>query len=296
MGEYFTAHNFGNMLFYGLQIAIIADLAARYHLKWGSLFLVGLLYGVLEEGFAAMTMESPSVRLFDNMFRVAGINLDWSIFISIVHATLTVVGTLMIVRVIWPDRVDSPFLTGSQYCVIAPTVVLLYALGAQSRLLVYVPGLATFATLGLVGLGLVLSVRVNQSKPSKTSAGSISGATYAGFFVFCVAFGDFTPILVSLYQASPLIIAVILLVSAVPFKLFFDSFDSNPNLTKSQIMAAFTVLIGFWLILGTSTRTPLSNIAAYLVVGLELYFGWRSARRETSLARSTQALAPNPTA
>src|SRR5713226_9211120 len=48
--RYFTFFNLLGMLFYGLQVAVIADLAARYNFSWRTIFIVGLIYGILEEG------------------------------------------------------------------------------------------------------------------------------------------------------------------------------------------------------------------------------------------------------
>ncbi|HZW56976.1 MAG TPA: hypothetical protein VFF30_11865 [Nitrososphaerales archaeon] len=52
MERYFTFTNFLGILFYGLQVCILADLMVRYRLKWTTMFLLGLIYGIFEEGFA----------------------------------------------------------------------------------------------------------------------------------------------------------------------------------------------------------------------------------------------------
>jgi hypothetical protein len=69
--NYLTPITLIGMLFYGLQVAVIADLAARYRLRWRTIYLVGLIYGIFEEGLAVQTMVSPHPPVFVDMLPVA---------------------------------------------------------------------------------------------------------------------------------------------------------------------------------------------------------------------------------
>ena len=87
--NYFTFFNLLGMLFYGLQVAIIAEFVFRFRLKWSSIFLVGLIYGILEEGFAVQTMEHLQPPAFVGLIRFGGLNILWSVYIAIFHALIS---------------------------------------------------------------------------------------------------------------------------------------------------------------------------------------------------------------
>ncbi len=94
--KYFTFTNLLGMAFYGLQVAIVADLMARYRLRWRTVYLIGLIYGIFEEGFAVQTMLSPSPPGFVNVFRILGLNVTWAIYIAIFHAVVSVLSSILI--------------------------------------------------------------------------------------------------------------------------------------------------------------------------------------------------------
>jgi hypothetical protein len=274
---FFTPMNLPGLLFYGLQLAIIADLAARFQLKWSSIYLVGIVYGIFEEGLALMTMEEPSPTLFTGMVRIWGLNGNWSVFIAVLHSVLTVLALIIFVRIIWPSRVTARFLTARHYAVILPVIAVIYAISIQGALRTYVPGIEPFLILGGIIVLLILAIRLNQSHGTNVPK-TRTGRRYAILVVSVSTCAWLLPVLVQ-KLVPPLGIAVILILSAIFFKLLFDALDSDSMVTSLKMMGIFTAIVGFWLIIGLPVRSPLTNVAALIVVPVEFYFGWRYARK-----------------
>ncbi|MEM3587704.1 MAG: hypothetical protein QXO71_10340 [Candidatus Jordarchaeaceae archaeon] len=120
---------FVTFMFYGLMLLVIEDLVSRYSLDYRKLFLIGIIYGILEEGFLALTNELPAPPGFKPGFgRYYGLNIPWTIFISEFHAIYTVVLTFIIVDLIIPREKPGPVLSKRQYFPILAYLAILYLL------------------------------------------------------------------------------------------------------------------------------------------------------------------------
>lgn len=118
---------FVTFMFYGLMLLIIEDLVSRYSLNYRKLFLIGLIYGILEEGFLALTNELPAPPGFKPGFgRYYGLNVPWTIFISEFHAVYTVVLTFIIADLIIPREKPGPVLSKWQYVPVLTYLAILY--------------------------------------------------------------------------------------------------------------------------------------------------------------------------
>jgi hypothetical protein len=112
-------------MFYGLMLLVIEDLVSRYSLDYRKLFLIGLIYGILEEGFLALTNELPD-QGFVGFGRYYGLNVPWAILTSEIHAIYTVVLTFIIVDLIVPREKSGPVLSKWQYVPVLSYLAILY--------------------------------------------------------------------------------------------------------------------------------------------------------------------------
>ena len=118
---------FVTFMFYGLMLLVIEDLVSRYSLDYRKLFLIGLIYGILEEGFLALTNELPAPPGFKAGFgRYYGLNVPWTIFITEFHAVYTVVLTFIIVDLIIPREKSGPVLSKWHYVPVLSYLAILY--------------------------------------------------------------------------------------------------------------------------------------------------------------------------
>jgi hypothetical protein len=122
--EYFSLTSLIFMImYYGLQLIIIEDLVVRFGLGYGAIFLLGLIHGVLEEGFYCKTFFYPAIE-FPAYGRVLGINVVWAVWITLLHALITVILTFAIVDTIIPRKTDRPVLSRIGYVLVVSYLVL----------------------------------------------------------------------------------------------------------------------------------------------------------------------------
>jgi hypothetical protein len=120
---------FVTFMFYGLSLLVIEDLVSRYSLDYRKLLLMGFIYGILEEGFLALTNLLPGYsQIAVGYGRYLGLNVPWAVFISEFHAIYTVVLTFMIADIVIPRRKAGPVLSKWQYVPVLGYLTMLYLL------------------------------------------------------------------------------------------------------------------------------------------------------------------------
>ncbi|MGQ9723063.1 MAG: hypothetical protein ACUVXA_17305 [Candidatus Jordarchaeum sp.] len=118
---------FVTFMFYGLSLLVIEDLVSRYSLDYRKLLIIGVIYGILEEGFLALTNELPGWQGMGVGFgRYFGLSVPWTIFIAEFHAVYTVVLTFMIADLIIPREKTGPVLSKWQYVPVLGYLAILY--------------------------------------------------------------------------------------------------------------------------------------------------------------------------
>lgn len=79
---------------YSLPILLIRELSVRWSLRTSGLFLLGLAYGLLNEGLVAQTLiryQHVPMPNFDRYVCAAGINFSWAALILPWHALMAVI-------------------------------------------------------------------------------------------------------------------------------------------------------------------------------------------------------------
>ncbi len=275
---YFSVIVIIGLLFYGLHAAIIADIAARYRLGWRTIYLLGLIYGILEEGLTDMTMTRTTGPGTGFPLRILGLNLTWVPYIMIFHAVISILCTILIIRLIWPERVNKPFLNKKHYAIILFLLAITYIVIIGLVVNIYGPPPA-IAILILIALCLVLLYFAKVSESTKIASEDVQPRKY---IYRAVLFSLITFLLPNLLQTitsleAPL--TVFMVVMAYAFWRFFAMMDADKNLTKNRMLNIFSSLILFWLIFGLILRTPFSSIVAIIGVGLQLYLGWQATKK-----------------
>jgi hypothetical protein len=278
LARYLTPTNLSGILFYGLQVAVLADLYLRYQLKWTTLYILGLLYGVLEEGVAVQTMLSPAPPGFVGVYRILGVNATWAVFIATFHALVSVVSTIIIVRLIWPDRVSKPFMRRGHYAVVLPSLAAIYALFILFVTASYAPALQSFVVLGVACLALVVIARWNQRRPVARRLGP-GPRSYFVWGALLLVVGELLPLVLGSTASFALPATLLVIGVGIGFASYFRSLDSEEVPGGSRLFCVFASLVGFWLVLGAFFRDPPSNFLAF--GGAALCFGWRAARGRT---------------
>jgi hypothetical protein len=286
--NYLTLGNLLGMLFYGFQVAVIADIAVRFAFRWRTILIVGAIYGIFEEGFAVMTMESPSPPGFANILRVGGLNLAWATYIALFHATISVVSTIMIVRLVWPNRVSSPFLGKRHYAVIIPVMVLVYAAFIRSVTSAFVPEPSAIAILAIACFALAYLASRSRTGSANPDEKPWPHTRYALMALVLVLLSGLVPYLFAITTIGGVLVPFLIILCGYSFCLLFDRYERDGVQAQRKAMILFSVLVGFWLVFSTPFRTPLSSIVAYGGFAVEFLLGWRSVRKSEGAIESTQ--------
>jgi hypothetical protein len=106
---------------YGFPVLLLREFAVRCQLGLAGLFILGLAYGIFNEGILAKTFylaANVPVNTFDRYGFAFGMAIPWAITISIWHALHSFVYPVVAVSYFFPDQRQSPWLN-------RPAIVLL---------------------------------------------------------------------------------------------------------------------------------------------------------------------------
>lgn len=90
---------------YGCGVILIREASVRWQKGWPTILLLGIAYGILEEGVAAHTFFDPVNSTVGNLGsygRFLGVDFTWAIAISIFHAVFSISLPILITRILWP--------------------------------------------------------------------------------------------------------------------------------------------------------------------------------------------------
>ncbi|MCI4335334.1 MAG: hypothetical protein L3K04_06910 [Thermoplasmata archaeon] len=103
-----------DLALYTTGALLIREAAVRWNRGWGTVLLLGLAYGIVEEGLAVHTFFQPGgnpVALFGSYGRWLGLNWVWAGEFAFFHATFSIALPLYLYTRIYPDLRGVPLLT-----------------------------------------------------------------------------------------------------------------------------------------------------------------------------------------
>lgn len=100
---------------YGCGAIIARELVIRRQKGWFSLLLLGVAYGIYEEGLLVQSFFDPAWMDLGNLAtygRVAGVNWVWTVHLTIFHALISIAASVAFVEILYPDRRSTSWVTG----------------------------------------------------------------------------------------------------------------------------------------------------------------------------------------
>ncbi|MBN2003730.1 MAG: hypothetical protein JXA21_10270 [Anaerolineae bacterium] len=94
-------------LLYGCGAILVRELVIRWRKGWFSLLLLGMAYGIYEEGIVVQSFFDPDWMDLGNMAvygRVAGVNWVWAEHLTLFHALISVAASIAFVEMLYPKR------------------------------------------------------------------------------------------------------------------------------------------------------------------------------------------------
>ena len=98
---------------YGSGALLVRECARRWHKGWISVLLLGMAYGIYEEGLVVRSFFNPNwvdIGVLGSYGRMAGINWIWSISLTIFHAVVSIGLPILVVELLFPLHREEPWL------------------------------------------------------------------------------------------------------------------------------------------------------------------------------------------
>lgn len=102
------------IIYYGLPVIAIRDLAITKKLSVKGLFVMGLAYGIFNEGIVAKTLlmaDGLPLPSFDGYTLSLGLSIPWMLFIIVWHAINSVILPITVCNVLFPAQKEEAWLS-----------------------------------------------------------------------------------------------------------------------------------------------------------------------------------------
>lgn len=143
------------MAIYGVSAVLVREFAIRFRTGPAGVILLGLAFGVINEGMAAHSLFNPAwpgVGVLASYGRLGGVSWLWAEWIVPFHAVYSISFPVFLSREFWPEVRDTRFLTDRGAVLLAPVPVVVsigtsFLVGAYPLSLVDWVGMFAFVAL-----------------------------------------------------------------------------------------------------------------------------------------------------
>ena len=177
---------------YGSAALLLRELALHWQKRWPTILVLGLAYGIVEEGLMVKSFFDPNwmdLGLLGVYGRFGGVNWVWAISLMIYHATVSITIPILLVELMYPEQRDQLWLGRRGHIglslLLAADVLFGYLAMTTYRppFLPYV--LAILSTLALAWLGRRLPHSFRWTTPRKVwRSGWLGALGFTGIFGF----------------------------------------------------------------------------------------------------------------
>ena len=102
-------------LLYGCGAIIVRELVVRWKKGWLAVLMLGLAYGIYEEGLLVQSFFDPTWMDLGRLAvygRLWGVNWVWAEHLTIYHALISIAASIAFVEALYPERRDESWVTG----------------------------------------------------------------------------------------------------------------------------------------------------------------------------------------
>ncbi|GLZ77763.1 hypothetical protein Afil01_25700 [Actinorhabdospora filicis] len=189
---------------YGAGVLFIRELARRHGLRWPAVLLLGLAYGVVEEGIALQALSSPTLYgAGDWAPRLLGINTAYTEVMLPYHAVFSVAIPIVLTELLFPASRTAPYLRRGGFAATGVVAVLGVALlrlavpptedpGYVMPVAVLVGCVVAVVLLGLLAFRLPRAPAAARPSPGPWAQLAFGAAATFGFLALLYPFGGAT--------------------------------------------------------------------------------------------------------
>jgi len=114
-----------NLFLYGCGAILVRELAFRWKKGWPSILLLGLAYGLVEEGLGLKSLYNPTYPGVDGSYgRWMGVNWTWTIAMITYHAVISIGVPILLVTLIFPEKRNEPWVKNRTIIILAALLAL----------------------------------------------------------------------------------------------------------------------------------------------------------------------------
>jgi hypothetical protein len=280
------------LIMYGSGVIVIRETVRRLHLGWASILLLGMAYGLTEEGLVLQSVFNPHFLGLDNSFgRMAGVNWVWAEFITGLHCFWSITGSIIVTELIFFKKKQDPWLsktglwiTGVIFAVICIAMHRLFvqlfhftAAPLQLVALAVVVAAVIFLALRLSPAPAVFSPAQPQpSRPFWMIALVTLLASAAWFLGLAAVFSGKNLGPLWIFLAGPVLLGVYFYVTRRLLSL--DMSDYTQRLAIATGLLASELIWGYWLTRQNSLD-HYAQILCIILIALMVYFLHRHGKQ-----------------
>jgi hypothetical protein len=148
-------------LLYGGGAVLVREAAVRWGKGWGTILLLGLAYGIVEEGLMVKSFFDPAwgeLGPLSGYGRWAGVNWVWGLHLVLFHAAFSIAIPILLVELIFSDRRSESWVSSRN---LAITGILFAGVCAIGFLFMtpYRPPMTVYTAAAAVTIALILLAR-----------------------------------------------------------------------------------------------------------------------------------------
>jgi len=242
--DFFNPINFLILIgLYGSGAVLVREFRIRYNLGYGSLILLGMAYGILEEGLAVESFFNPEWKdlgIFGSFGRWLGVNWVWAAYLTLFHSVWSITVPIVITEALFRNHSKEPWIERRSLLLFLSSIVFITLLFN----IIVIPYNAGAYAYMLCLLVIIILIEFSKLfKPSQSASIMRLRKYFALWFLwawcFLIAF-YVTPLIVP----SPLLsifLSIILAIAALKLTLVLDS-DESTNL-HAWAFAAGPILV-----------------------------------------------------
>ncbi len=149
-------------LVYGGGAILIRETALRWNKGWLSIFILGMAYGIIEEGLMIKSFFDPSwgdLGPFSSYGRWLGVNWVWAVYLTIYHGVISISIPICLVNLIFPKYSSEKWISNRKFVVLQFLFIITIVL-SYFFLFKYNPPLIQYVITLLITGELIILARV----------------------------------------------------------------------------------------------------------------------------------------
>jgi len=270
---------------YGCGALLVREYALRWRSGWLGIGLLGVAYGIVEEGLVTRAFFDPhweDLGALATFGSDAGFNWLWAIQLVIFHAAISIGATLLIARLLFPERWREPWLgrRSRRWCLagIAAWVVVGFFL--------YQPP-AAYLMVAVVVIGTLIALaRIARPRPARSGTAPRPRRVFLTGLLGSAAVMLVPYVFAELPNGDPGVAAMVVLATVAVIvwraRRWSVAWDDRHRLALvAGELATFVVLAP----LATASPWVAATSVATAVVG---FLAWRRVRRRVAALRAPE--------